>query len=405
MLNFNNVFNTPSLKRFFSPTRIIMGRDSRNIIFDIISDKNKIVLVLDRFFNRDGFIKQIYHKYPNSIIAKLIVKSEPDSFFIDSNIKVSLKKIDYIIAIGGGSTIDTAKAIIAKKIYGDYHHIGYGEYRFVKPKNKSGQPYFVALPTTAGTGTETSRYYLISDKETKEKVVSRSWSVVPDLAILDSYFLEKSPPKILILGAFDAFLHLWETFICRYERSIFNDMLVLEGISKILSTMEILDKKGKLSSSQLLDLQYAATLGGIALSNVRTGVIHDAGEALSAQASLSHPESLIVFFEQAIGQYLPAIGDREEILINRVKTTIPELKIYSIKDVVNYWKAVFEKHDIYKHIKDAIGKKHLDSERIINKILQDQVLINKESPVLLTSEMIRDFIVKSLNRYIKNNTL
>jgi len=401
MFEFNNFFNTRSLKRFFSPTRIIMGQDSRNIIFDIISDKDRIAIIVDRFFDHREFIKRIYKQYPNSIIDKLVVKSEPDSFFINSNIKVSLKKIDYIIAIGGGSTIDTAKAIIAQKIYGHHCNIGYGEYRFVKPKNKSERPYFIALPTTAGTGSEVSRYYLISDKKTKEKVVSRSWSVTPDFAILDPYFLDKSPQRILTLSAFDAFTHLWETFICKHERSIFNDMIALDGIPLILKFIDKIQNKSIISDEIILKMQYAATLGGIALSNVRTGIIHDAGEALSAQTSLSHSESLIIFFEQAIEQYLSVIGDREEMLINRLKITTPELKIHSVKDIVNYWKAVFEKQGICKDIKDIISKKRLDLERIINKILHDQVLINKESPILLTPKMVEDFIIKSLNKYQK----
>lgn len=398
MFNINNFFNNDELKRFYFPTKLLMGEKSRNLIFEILPADLEIILVIDQYFNNNKYISEIANQF--NIKKRIIVGSEPDTDFIDGAIRKLPNNINSIVGIGGGSTLDTLKAISAKQKYGEYHRIGYGVYRDLFPIKEKSDPIMIAIPTTAGTGSEVSRYYLISDSITKEKIVSRSWALTPDYALLDPYFLKSLPPKGLIMGAFDAFIHLWETFICRHERSQFTDMLALEGIPKIIGCMTKLKNQSLLTDVDLLDLQYSAMLGGIALSNVRTGLLHTSGEALSAQLPLSHPETLIVFFESAINLYISKIHDREELLISRLRSIFSELQIHSIIDVVNYWKSLFEQIGIYRDIKDVFNLKDIYTEKIIGTIMQDKVLVTKESPILLTLGIVRSFVDESANRFI-----
>jgi len=328
----------------------------------------------------------------------LTIAAEPNTKVINDYIfRLKDNNYDCLIAIGGGSTIDTAKALLAQKIYNNYYKVGYGENRDLLEISFQNHPRFIVLPTTAGTGSETSRYYLITDNETKEKTVSRSWSIVPEYVILDPYFLKYASPQLLVLAAFDAFIHLWETYICKYERSMFGDMVSLKGMSKIIFVMNKFYKNSDIDAEQLLNLQFAACLGGIAIANTRTGLMHDAGEALSAQVSLSHPQTLIIFFEYAFNLIKDFIKDREILLTEDLEFS--KAKIKSIENLIDFWINIFKKFNLISEIKNKMKNVSISNDKICNKIFQDKVLINKESPLKLSEEIIRDFVERSLNRF------
>jgi len=402
MFDINNIYNTRELKRFYLPTKILIGQNARNILFEILPQQSKgvsLLIVVDHYFKQDNFIKNILDYKFASLVCKVVVEREPDYSFINKQIKSLPKKVDYIIAVGGGSTIDTAKAILAHKKYGTSRQIGYGSNRFIKELPVKQAPVFIALPTTAGSGSEVSRYYLIFDEKSKKKIVNRSWSVCPSFTILDPYFLNKASVKLLIYGSFDAFVHLWETYICRYERSAINDMFALEGITIILSIIPSLFVKTKLSVDQLLKLQYCAMLGGIALSNTRTGIIHDAGEALSAQTSLSHPETLFIFFENAIRQYYGKIRGKESLLISRLNSISKCADIATVKDIILLWKKLFKQHGLEEQIRNKTKMNKINIRDIVDQIMSDKVLINKESPVKLNRDKVVNLVKRSLQDY------
>ena len=399
MLNINNFYNTADIKRFYFPGKIFMGVDSRNILFQLLGSESKVILVCDIFFSNDPFTNEIIKKFPVDKLKFLIVGSEPDTRMVGEYIS-ELKYFEYdvIIAIGGGSTIDTAKALLAYKIYNKYYKIGYGENRDLREISFGNKPVFAAMPTTAGTGSETSRYYLISDNETKEKTVSRSWSVVPEYVILDPYFLQNASKKLLALTAFDAFVHLWETFICKYERSEYGDMLSLTGMSKIIPGIHKIVNGLDIDLKLLMDLQFAACLGGIAIANVRTGLMHDAGEALSAQISLSHPETLVVFFREAFNLVKEAIEGTQNYLFEQA--TFVKYGIKSIDDLINFWTDVFDYLNITRDLKNKLKCNFVSNEKIVEKIYQDKVLIEKESPLKLSKEDLEYFVEKSIKYFI-----
>jgi len=394
MNNFNNFFNTKEIKRFYSPTKIFFGKDSRKLLFDLCQDR-KILLVVTKSFSKDPLIKNLRKANPE--LTLLEIHGEPNTNFIDEKLKKIPNNIDCIVAIGGGSAIDSAKAIYAKKIFGIYKQLGYGKTKNVEPIVNRSKITFIALPTSAGSGSEVSRYYLIFDSKTKEKTVSRSWSICPEYAILDPYFLYNAPKKVLILGAFDAFVHLFETCICRYEQSILNDMLILEGIPKILKAMNKILKSHNLDENDLINLQLAATLGGISLSNVRTGLMHDMGEALSATTNLNHPETLFVFFESIMNYYNNSLFDKKKILLNKLKQE--NIKLVSLEKLGIFWKKILEKEHLISSIKEKLPIAKIDKKFILTKTLADKVLLSKESPVGLRKKDIINLINKSFKRF------
>lgn len=398
MFNLNHFYNTQSLKRYYNPGTVLCGEGSRRLVSDIIHDV-PVVLVLDKHFENDAYVLELRDRYKDLVRRTIVVTGEPSSDFIDSEVRSMRGRFEWIIALGGGSAIDTAKAFSAYAAYGIYKRIGYGVHRDITDIAPGASPQIAALPTTAGSGAECSRYYLVADSMTKEKMVSRSWSVVPRVVILDPYFLAHTPKKMLVLCAFDAFAHLWETYICRYERSEFADMCSLAGIPKIFHSLNDICYRGNVSEAAISGLQYAAMLGGMNLSNVRSGIMHDAGEALAAQVAMPHPLTLIVFFEASIGHYRHEVRDREEALVRQLRIQCPGLKLNSLEDIVNFWGTLFNECAITADIRELMRAVVLDPGAIIQKILQDVVLVEKESPKPLRREDIESIVIRSLDKY------
>ena len=135
------------------------------------------------------------------------------------------------------------------------------------------------------------------------------------------------------------------------------------------------------------------------MSNVRTGIIHDAGESLSSYAPVSHSESLYIFFREAIAQYAEAIKDRTSILIQRLKNCKYCQDIDTIEHIIRFWESVFSCHGIEGIIREKVVNAKINSRKIVNSIMHDDVLINKESPINLSEEKVNKLVEKSISRF------
>jgi len=403
MFNINTFFNSAETSRFFCPTQIFMGENSAHMIFDIIKKNEQVLVVADDFFQDNEFIKKI--QQARNVFEILMISKPASKMPVDQIISTIPENLKWIIAIGGGSAIDTAKAIAASIIHGSYDNIGYGANRNIEYSLNKTKPLIISIPTTAGTGAETSRYYMLYDDITHEKIMGRSWSVVSNYTFLDPVFYKNASVKFMILYAFDAFIQLWESFICRYERSAFNEMLALDGIPRIINALDKIHKTQATSKENILQLQYAATMSGIAISNVRTGIIHEAAGALFEMFSLSHPETLSVFFENAIIQYSDAVLDKQNILIKAIKSFSHGIKINCFEELIILWKNLFDEYGISDNIHSVISSKETQAgnikQKIVKRVMDDNVWVTKESPVPLTLSMVKKLVENSLAPYLK----
>ncbi|HAH11110.1 MAG TPA: hypothetical protein DCL48_13515, partial [Alphaproteobacteria bacterium] len=285
-----------------------------------------------------------------------------------------------ILAVGGGSTIDTAKAIRARIMFGDFD---------VKDAEAPlGAPTLIAVPTLPGSGSETSRFFVLSDPDTRAKRARRGWCYAPDLAVLDPDWLTGAPPRALLLGAFDAFCHLWETFICKNERSPVTDMLAATGIANIAQAMRELLDTGTLSQKSCSALQLASALGGYAISNVRVGMIHALGEPLSAYVTLAHPETLWVFYSHVRAHYDDVIQDRITLLNNA-------LGGQALSQLDQLWARGFRELGVDARIRDALGASDVTADALVNAAMRDTVLL-KEHPKDITWDGVHDLTARAL---------
>lgn len=303
--------------------------------------------------------------------------------------------------MGGGSTIDTAKVLLAHRLFGSYERVGYGALRDIPDLLPGDLPVrFLALPTTAGSGSEMSRYYLLVDSVTGEKTGGRSWALCPFAAILDPQLLVGSPRTLLIQSAFDAFTHLWETLLCRQEASPVVEALAIDGITRLIGALLRLEGLEMANEALCQELQLASAFGGIALSNVRTGILHDAGETLVAQCPLPHPLSLYVFFSASLDLYEGCLEERLAGLRARL-SGVPGFSGESLtRSLEAFWTRQFRGNGIEDSIRRTLAQKRPSGEPLIAKILSDQVLVQKEALRVLNPVLVSAFVENALSRWL-----
>jgi alcohol dehydrogenase class IV len=194
------------------------------------------------------------------------------------------EKVDFIIGIGGGSAIDTAKAIAAMvKNEGsvrDYLEIPSGK----KIKNPAID--VIAIPTTPGTGAEVTKNAVINSTQDKLKVSIRDDSLVPKVAILDPKLIITADDEIIKYSVMDALTQLIEPFVGKKSHPVI-DMFIIQGIKLIKENIfQFLENKTNLE--KVLNLQLAAYYSGIALANAGLGAVHALSRPFGGIYNLPH---------------------------------------------------------------------------------------------------------------------
>jgi len=176
-----------------------------------------------------------------------------------------------VAALGGGSAIDAGKAVAALVTNAgdplDYLEvIGAG-----KPLSETPLP-FVAIPTTAGTGSEVTRNAVLGATEQRVKVSLRSAAMLPRVAIVDPLLSVSTPPAVTASTGLDALTQLIEPFLSPKANPL-TDALCRDGIPRIARSLRTAWKNGEDLDARE-DMAYAALLGGIALANAGLGAVH-----------------------------------------------------------------------------------------------------------------------------------
>lgn len=402
-LQIETLFNTDSRSRFFFPGRIVEGAGMAREAIGLLQSYDRVILVVDGFFADSPLVREFVEAMGDRLLAKAVVNGSPYTQDIEEFVAGTGGAPQAILAIGGGSATDFAKAALVQWMYGRIDGVGTGALLGMAPKAGVSKPLLVSIPTTAGSGAEASRYYVTYDKGHHGKKHGRTWTVVADWILLDPAMLDGLPVELLVGCAFDAFVHYFETLIAAKERSEFGEMLSLSGICSIMGAIDQVMNQGVRNAAIQQKLLHAATFGGVAICNTRTGNIHEAAGSLLEHAELNHPETLFVFFREAIEQYADAIADRERLLLPRLHENPAFAGFVSIFDMVAWWEAVFAGLGLTDKIRARLAAMayplpHV-KERIFERVFTDKVWVTKESPTPLSEEMVRGFIDRALVRF------
>ena len=401
-MNIDTIFNVADLKRFHFPGTLLWGLNARNKVADLLRHGARVGMFVDVYFKNDPFVRSLRDGLGDRLAFVHVCSGMPKAQPLQ-RLAASMDAPDMVVSIGGGSTVDAAKAAICQWIYGDFDGIGMGPRRGFAPIVGAKRPLLIGVPTTAGTGADASRYYVTYDETSHGKVHGKSWQLIADWIVLDPSFLRESPRGLLVNSAFDAFIHFFESFICRQERSRFGDMLSLDGMSAIVGALHRIVNQNNQTDQDLLDLQFAASIGGVAISNIRTGNIHEAAGALLELSTLTHPETLMVFLRPAYEQYRDAITDREFHLMRRLTSEHKELGLTDFTSLIEWWGSIYEAVGLNKRIRSGMAALRASPEQvrehIFHRVREDRVWCEKESPRPLNDEDVRSFIDTSLRSF------
>jgi len=274
---------------FFCPVKIVAGNAAlEHIPYELRSlSAERPMIITDKGVNGAGLIDHVLGAFAESGMEIVEIYDDVPP---DSSIKVvediaavyRQKKCDSIIAVGGGSVIDTSKGVnILVSEGGTNLHDFSGVGVLKKPLN----PFFV-VPTTAGTGSEVTLVAVIADHEKGVKLPFTSYFLLPNAAVLDPRMTLTLPAHITAMTAMDAMTHAIEAYIGLAKNPI-SDAYGFAAIKKISDNLiPVLNKPD--DADARLELAQASTMGGIAFSNSMVGFVHSLGHSLGALCHLPH---------------------------------------------------------------------------------------------------------------------
>lgn len=260
----------------------------KEIITEIKKRKfNKALVVTDAMLVKCGVAEKIETVLKDGGISYEIddeVKPNPTIANVHTGLdKLKASGADFIIAVGGGSVIDTAKAIAVIANNPDNYDVVSLE---GVDKSKNPPMPIIAVPTTAGTGSETTMDYVITNTEQKRKMACMDSMVVPVVAILDTDIMASLPLKMTAATAMDALTHAVESYLSKGAFD-FSEMLSLKAVSLISANfLKVIKNLNDLEARKALAMaQYMA---GMSFTNVGLGIVHSMAHPLSAFYDVPH---------------------------------------------------------------------------------------------------------------------
>ena len=207
---------------------------------------------------------------------------EPTSSSIEAGVAyVKSHQFDSIIAIGGGSPIDSAKAISILASFGGE----ISDYKFPRQVNETGLP-IIAIPTTAGTGSECTRFTIITDDQSSEKMLCAGMGFLPVAAIIDYQLTMTLPARTTADTGIDALTHAIEAYVSK-KANAYSDAQALAAMRLIAPNLQKVYAHPQDEAAREA-MMLGATLAGIAFSNASVALVHGMSRPIGAFFHVPH---------------------------------------------------------------------------------------------------------------------
>ena len=318
-----------------------------------VSDKELIELPMT---------KKIINNFDNKDIFSNF-SGNPNGKNVDDGVKVYQKnKCDGVIAFGGGSALDVGKAIAfmsgqSLPIW-DFEDVGDNW----KKADSDKVPPIIAVPTTAGTGSETGRASLIINQQTGTKKIIFHPKILPSIVILDPNLTIGLSPKITAATGMDALAHNLEAF-CSKGFHPMADGIAIEGIKLIKDSLPLAYKDGKNLEART-NMLVAATMGSTGFQK-GLGAIHSLSHPVNAQFNVHHGLSNAIFMPYVL------TFNREEIS-EKIISICDYLNLdKSFESFMNWIMLLREEFNIPHKLSDIIDPKKIDLEKLSLMALED----------------------------------
>ena len=297
---------------FRAPEKVYIKKGCMPIALQELKDvlgKKRAFLVTDSFLYKNGYTKPITDKLDEmGIPYATFADVEPDPSLISAqNGAEAMRKFepDVIIALGGGSAMDAAKIMWVLYEHPDadfqdmamrFSDIRKRIYTFPKMGEKA---YFIAIPTSSGTGSEVTPFAVITDQETGIKYPLADYELMPNMAIVDADNMMSGPKGLTASSGIDAVSHALEAYASMMATD-FTDGLALKALKVIFKYLPACYENGMNEPVAREKVAHAATMAGMAFANAFLGVCHSMAHKLGAYHHIAHGVANALMLEQVI---------------------------------------------------------------------------------------------------------
>ncbi|WDE11386.1 iron-containing alcohol dehydrogenase [Thalassomonas haliotis] len=269
------------------PRMMQIGADASLEITKVLANLGCLrpLIVTDKMMVELGYVAAITQQLTQQdILSDTFAQTVPEptvASIQDGVIKARDGGYDCIIALGGGSPIDSAKAISILAVYGGEMK----DYRFPRQVTEQGLP-VIAIPTTAGTGSEVTRFTVITDESNDEKMLCLGLGFMPVAALVDYKLTLSLPPRITADTGIDALTHAIEAYVSK-KASPYSDSQAISAIKLLAPNLRTSYHQGDNHQAREA-MMLGATLAGIAFSNASVALVHGMSRPIGAFFHVPH---------------------------------------------------------------------------------------------------------------------
>lgn len=285
---------------FRAPEKVYFKRGCLPVALDELKNvlgKKKAFIVTDQFLYKNGYTKPIADKLDEmGILHETFFDVAPDPTLacaLEGVAQIRAFEPDTIIAIGGGSAMDAAKIMWVLYEHPDadffdmamrFIDIRKRVYTFPKMGEKA---YFIAIPTSSGTGSEVTPFAVITDEKTGTKYPLADYQLMPNMAIVDTDMMMSAPKGLTSASGIDALTHALEAY-ASVMATDYTDGLAIRAMQLIFKNLPAAYENGQTDVKAREGMATASTMAGMAFANAFLGVCHSMAHKLGAYHHLPH---------------------------------------------------------------------------------------------------------------------
>ncbi|MDE5994753.1 MAG: bifunctional acetaldehyde-CoA/alcohol dehydrogenase [Oscillospiraceae bacterium] len=297
---------------FRAPEKVYIKKGCLPVALDelkTVRGAKKAFIVTDTFLYENGYTKPITDKLDEIGVAHTtFFNVQPDPTLKnakDGAAQMAAFKPDTIIALGGGSAMDAAKImwVLYEHPEADFMDMAMRfidirkrVYTFPKMGEKA---YFIAIPTSAGTGSEVTPFAVITDEETGVKYPLADYELLPNMAIIDTDFHMSAPKGLTAASGIDAVTHALEAYAAMLATD-YTDSLALGALKNIFKYLPRAYDNGQIDIEAREKMANAATMAGMAFANAFLGICHSMAHKLGAFHHLPHGVANALMIEEVL---------------------------------------------------------------------------------------------------------
>ena len=293
---------------FTCAPRTIFGEGALEIAAPYIADfGKKALIVTGKIITKTGLAAKVQDVLSVRGISSVVfndLPGEPDDKMIDAALSVfKSEKCDFIIGLGGGTPLDTAKAVAAMAVLP-------GKLSDYAGKEMSGDfAPLVLIPTTAGTGSEATKFFVYTDTATDAKLLMKGDALLPKLAVIDYTYTISSPVSITVATGMDALTHAVEAYTSKKANPV-TDIYCLDAIKRIFKYLPAAAKDGNDRTARE-QMALAAYEAGVCINNSSVTLVHGMSRPIGALFHVPHGISNAMLITECLRFALDGEGAEE----------------------------------------------------------------------------------------------